>query len=191
VVRIVSTDVGNFLSQNRCLIVSPSPLSCSFNRHAAIVTCTSVAPRADVIVTDILLPGCMDGTALVERLKAGSGTSQIPVIVLTAFAWQSDRNRAPAASCDAFLTKPCLPDQLVRAIRCVVMSAQPRPVSAPVTPRFWTVDFERTGRRIAVRVPRVKTRQVEGRAVLNYRMSEGHVDGINRIRNAGSRAIEL
>ena len=50
----------------------------------------TVAPRADVIVTNILLPGHLDGIELVRRLKNEKDKTRIPVIVLTACVWRSD-----------------------------------------------------------------------------------------------------
>lgn len=92
----------------------------------------TVAARVDVIVTGILLPGAMEGIGLIARLKSDPRTNGIPVIVLTACAYQSDRDRAVAAGCDGFLAKPCLPDVLVGEIHRVL--AQPRLAPAPSRP---------------------------------------------------------
>jgi CheY-like chemotaxis protein len=43
----------------------------------------SMAPKADVIVTGILLPGPIDGIEFIIRLRADEGTKHIPVVVLT------------------------------------------------------------------------------------------------------------
>jgi two-component system cell cycle response regulator DivK len=104
----------------------------SVSRAADALT---IAPRVDLVVTALLLPGPMDGVELVTRLKGDDGTKSIPVIVLTACAWQSDRDRAAAAGCDVFLTKPCLPDVLVREIRRVLaLRDVPKPSPADVPP---------------------------------------------------------
>jgi len=91
-----------------------------------------IAPRADLIVTGILLPGRMDGVTLVSRLKENEQTRNIPVIVLSACAWQQERERALAAGCDVFLSKPCLPSVLAREIRRWLPNRAPK---APGTPR--------------------------------------------------------
>jgi two-component system cell cycle response regulator DivK len=85
----------------------------------------TVAGRVDVIVTGILLPGPMDGIGFIARLKSDPRTNRIPVIVLTACAYQSDRDRAFGAGGDGFLAKPCLPDVLLDEIHRVL--ARPRP----------------------------------------------------------------
>jgi two-component system cell cycle response regulator DivK len=96
-----------------------------FLRHAGMtpivvsnaVPALTVAPDADVIVTGLLLPGSMDGIEFIVRLRSDRCTSGLPIIVLTSSAWDTERDRAHRAGCDVFLSKPCLPDHLVREIR--------------------------------------------------------------------------
>jgi CheY-like chemotaxis protein len=98
----------------------------------AAVDALTVAPRVDIIVTDILLPGYLDGVELVTRFKTDEQTKGTPVIVLTWCAWQSERDRAHAAGCDVFLAKPCVPDALVTEIRrLLALYRLPKPHSAP------------------------------------------------------------
>jgi CheY-like chemotaxis protein len=77
----------------------------------------TLAPRADIIVTGILLPGAVDGYSLIERLKHSAATRHIPIVVLTVCAWTTEEARARTAGCDAFLSKPCLPHVLLRELR--------------------------------------------------------------------------
>ena len=98
----------------------------------------TVARKADVIVTGLLLPGDIDGIEFIARLKRDERTKRIPLIVLTACAWKSDRERAEEAGCDAFLAKPCLPDHLLREVRLLLAASQLRDdgwVSTPPTDR--------------------------------------------------------
>ena len=78
------------------------------------------ARNADVIVTGIHVAGSFDGVELVRRLRDSHDMHDKPIIVLTACAFESDRQRALAAGCDAFLPKPCLPDKLVREILAIL-----------------------------------------------------------------------
>jgi two-component system, cell cycle response regulator DivK len=75
---------------------------------------------ADVIVTGMWVPGSFDGVELVRRVHQTDGTKQTPIIVLlTGWAFESDRQRAFAAGCDLFLPKHCTPERLVSEIRAV------------------------------------------------------------------------
>lgn len=59
----------------------------------------------DLILMDIALPG-MDGLTLTRLLKSDPHTQRIPVIALTAFAMKGDEEKAVAAGCDGYVTKP-------------------------------------------------------------------------------------
>jgi DNA-binding response OmpR family regulator len=86
----------------------------------------TIAHRADVIVTGLLLAGEMDGIEFIRRLRVDGRTKTMPVVVLTACVWRSDRNRALAAGCDLFLPKPCTPELLVSQLRFVLADAENR-----------------------------------------------------------------
>ena len=58
-----------------------------------------------LILMDVALPG-MDGLAATRLLKADPETSHIPNIGLTAHAMKGDEEKARAAGCDAYVTKP-------------------------------------------------------------------------------------
>jgi two-component system cell cycle response regulator DivK len=84
------------------------------------------ATDADVLVTDVRVDGPSDGLELIRRLHRGAGTKHIPIIVLTACAFATDRQRAERAGCDAFLPKPCLPEVLLVEIRRVLRGPSER-----------------------------------------------------------------
>jgi CheY-like chemotaxis protein len=61
--------------------------------------------RPDLIVMDIQLPG-MDGLEVTRKLKEQPGTADIPVIAVTSYAMKGDREKAFAAGCAGYVTKP-------------------------------------------------------------------------------------
>jgi CheY-like chemotaxis protein len=73
----------------------------------------------DIIVMDLSLP-VMDGWEATRRLKANKETEDIPVVALTGHVLAGTSEGARNAGCDAFVTKPCLPEDLVKEIRKVL-----------------------------------------------------------------------
>jgi CheY-like chemotaxis protein len=59
----------------------------------------------DLIVMDIQLPG-MDGLEITKTLKQQPATADIPVIAVTSYAMKGDREKALAAGCSGYVTKP-------------------------------------------------------------------------------------
>jgi two-component system, cell cycle response regulator DivK len=74
-----------------------------------------VAP--DLVLMDLQLPG-IDGTETLRRLRELAATSGVPVVAVTAFAMETDRDRAFANGFDGFVEKPisvrALPEQIER-----------------------------------------------------------------------------
>jgi len=65
----------------------------------------AAAERPDLILMDLSLPR-MDGWEATRRLKADESLARIPVVALSAHAMRGDEERARAAGCDDFITKP-------------------------------------------------------------------------------------
>jgi two-component system, cell cycle response regulator DivK len=70
----------------------------------------------DIILMDLALPK-MDGWEATRRLKLDERTKHIPIVALTGHALAGHAEGARQAGCDAFVTKPCLPDALVAEIQ--------------------------------------------------------------------------
>jgi len=70
----------------------------------------------DLVLMDIQLPG-IDGYETTRRIKANPALRQIPVIAVTSYALSGDDVKAFAAGCDAYVTKPFDPAELLEKIR--------------------------------------------------------------------------
>jgi len=73
------------------------------------------AERPDLILMDLELP-VIDGWEATRRLKADPATRNIPIIALSAHALAGAREKALAAGCDDFDTKPVVFDRLMSKI---------------------------------------------------------------------------
>ncbi len=82
----------------------------------------TLADRPDVVLMDMGLP-VMDGWEAARRIKGDARTAAIPVIALTAHAMAEDRERALAAGCDEFDTKPVDLERLWAKIVAVTRDA--------------------------------------------------------------------
>jgi two-component system, cell cycle response regulator DivK len=70
----------------------------------------------DLILMDIQMPQ-MDGYEATRRIKADPELKSIPVIVVTSYALSGDEGKAREAGCDAYVTKPYSPRQLLAKIK--------------------------------------------------------------------------
>jgi two-component system cell cycle response regulator DivK len=75
--------------------------------------------RPDLILMDMSLPG-MDGWEATRLLKAQNATCAIPVIGLSAHAMTGDRDKALAAGCDDYDTKPVELPRLIGKIEALL-----------------------------------------------------------------------
>lgn len=83
----------------------------------------------DIVLMDLALPQ-LDGWEATRRIKQDDKTRHIPVVALTGHALAGHAESAREVGCDAFVTKPCLPDALVAAI-AKILGPAPRNVPAP------------------------------------------------------------
>ena len=88
---------------SRRLIKKGYDVVIAVNGHEGVDMATSEKP--DLILLDMSLP-VMDGWTAAGHLKANRDTKDIPVIALTAHAMAEDKEKALAAGCDDFDTKP-------------------------------------------------------------------------------------
>ncbi len=82
--------------------------------HQALAAVAKALP--DLILMDLSIPG-VDGWEVTRRLKADPRTRAVPIIALTAHAMRGDEERARAAGCDGYLSKPISPKKVVEEVR--------------------------------------------------------------------------
>lgn len=75
--------------------------------------------KPDVIIIDLMLPG-IDGLEVCRALRAGSETSHIPLIMLTAKGSESDRIVGLELGADDYITKPFSPRELTARIKALL-----------------------------------------------------------------------
>lgn len=81
------------------------------------------ADLPDLILMDLQLPG-MDGLAATAMLKRDPATAAIPIIVLTALAMKTDREKSQLAGCDAYIAKPLRYKELHAAINTLLPNGE-------------------------------------------------------------------
>ena len=72
--------------------------------------------RPDLILMDIQLP-VMDGYEATRRIRTNPGLKSVPIIAVTSYALAGDESKALAAGCDAYVSKPYSPRQLLAKVR--------------------------------------------------------------------------
>lgn len=96
------------------------------NAEDALQLLRTVTPR--LILMDIQLPG-MDGLELTRRLKADPATRAVRIIALTAYAMKGDDEKAFAAGCDGYITKPIDVERLPVVVSSYLAERSPESVN--------------------------------------------------------------
>jgi two-component system cell cycle response regulator DivK len=87
------------------------------NGREAVDQASALMP--DLILMDASMP-VLDGWQATKELKSNPATRHIPILALTAHAFDDARKEAKSVGCDGFVTKPCLPDDLVARVRATL-----------------------------------------------------------------------
>ena len=91
------------------------------NGDEALAQAFALSPS--LIVMDLSLPG-LDGWEATRRLKKDARTKSIPVVAVTGHAFTGSKESATDAGCDGYISKPCLPADLVSEIRRVLSGSR-------------------------------------------------------------------
>lgn len=82
----------------------------------------ALAERPDLILMDMQLP-IVDGYEAARRIKADPTMQATPIIAVTSYALAGDEEKARAAGCDAYVTKPFSPRQLLAKVKELLSKA--------------------------------------------------------------------
>ncbi len=93
----------------------------------------------DLILLDWMLPGT-SGIELARRLKKDEGTSEIPIIMLTAKTEEDNKIQGLEIGADDYITKPFSPRELVARLKAVLRRASPPGKESPITIEGLTLD---------------------------------------------------
>lgn len=74
------------------------------------------ALRPHLVLLDVMMPGSLDGYQVCQKIKQEGVLRHVPVVLLTARGQQSDFETGRQAGCDAYLTKPFSPLELIDTV---------------------------------------------------------------------------
>jgi CheY-like chemotaxis protein len=86
--------------------------------------------RPDLILLDVMMPGGLDGYQVCTKLKADATTRDIPVMMLTAKAYASDREACTQVGASAFLAKPFSPAELIKRVGELLLDGKAGPLDS-------------------------------------------------------------
>ena len=112
-ILIVDDNVTNLKLVAYLMKAKGYEVSTAIDADAAVEAVRTARPQ--LILMDLQLPGT-DGLELTRRFKADPATRDIKIIAVTAYAMKGDQDRALAAGCDDYVTKPIDTRQLPETI---------------------------------------------------------------------------
>ena len=71
--------------------------------------------RVDLILTDLSMP-VLDGYRTTQLIRARPGMEHVPIVAVTAYAWNDEGEAAMHIGCNEYLTKPFKPRQLLEVV---------------------------------------------------------------------------
>jgi CheY-like chemotaxis protein len=117
-ILIVDDNVTNLKLVTYLMKANGYEVDTATDADLALAAIRAQVPR--LILMDVQLPG-IDGLELTRRLKADPATSGIVIVAVTAYAMKGDQEKAIAAGCDAYVSKPIdtrsLPQTIARLLR--------------------------------------------------------------------------
>jgi CheY-like chemotaxis protein len=117
-VLVVDDDPGSLEIAEMVLAYYGATVLTAVNGREGMAMVRKYSPR--LIITDLSMP-VMDGWEFISVLRQDRTLIDTPVIALTAHAMSGDRERALAAGCHNYLTKPLTPSSFIRDLMRVLV----------------------------------------------------------------------
>lgn len=99
-------------------------------RHAAEARELILKTPPALILMDIQMPG-MDGLTLTRLIKSDPANAGIRIAAMTAFAMKGDEEKAVAAGCDGYITKPIDTRRFPAQVAALIETGKATPEEAP------------------------------------------------------------
>ncbi len=128
--------------------------------------------RPDLLVLDWMLPG-ISGLELCRRLRSGRDTREIPIIMLTARAEESDRIRGLSTGADDYVVKPFSLPELMARVRAILRRSSPERLAAVLT--VGEIELDREAHRVTRSGRDVRVGPTEFRLLEHLMSSPGRV----------------
>jgi signal transduction histidine kinase/DNA-binding NarL/FixJ family response regulator len=112
-VLVVEDNEDNLFTLRQILARRPLEITTALSGRQAIERCRQQFP--DLIIMDVQMPG-MTGLQATGAIRALPGGADVPILALTAQAMKGDRERILEAGCDAYLSKPVQPNELISVV---------------------------------------------------------------------------
>jgi two-component system, cell cycle response regulator DivK len=123
-VLIVDDNRANLKLARVVLSLEGLDVRTALSAEEALTVLESFTP--DLILMDLQLPG-IDGLQLTRQLKADPNRHHITVLAVTAYAMKGDMERALAAGCDGYISKPFDPPTLCSLVQHHLTSKRSAP----------------------------------------------------------------
>jgi len=130
--------------------------------------------RPALVVLDLMLPG-LSGLEVLEQLRSGDATRDIPVLMLTARREEQDRIRGLAMGADDYLTKPFAPQELVLRVGAILRRVAAAPTGKVDSLKIGSIEIDRAEHRVSVDGEEIELTPTEYKLLVTLAERRGRV----------------
>ena len=138
--------------------------------------------RPSLVILDLMLPG-MSGFDVLRKLRAKPGTTDVPVLMLTARREEPDRIEGLSLGADDYLTKPFSPQELVLRVKAILRRSGSKSSSRDVLV-VGPIHVDRSAHRVTVDDQEIDLTPTEFRLLILLTERSGQVQGRSSLLEA-------